>query len=110
MARTKVSLASYLSEAALYSCEKGIVTLAFCKKFSFHKEIVESFKNIQFIEAALEKKLGKRAVIRCILIKDAEEPVNTPRPQDAQQDNEEENEFINQLLDTFDGNLHTDID
>ena len=106
ISKKRVSLASYLKEASLHSFEGRILTLSFSPRHSFYKEAVESLKNTKFIENCLADAFGRRLGIRCILLKDKDNPKDTKKTE-LIKETEDEN-FINELLDTFGGNIHTD--
>ena len=106
ISKKRVSLASYLKEASLHSFEGRILTLSFSSRHSFYKEAVESLKNTKFIENCLADAFGCRLGIRCILLRDKDNPKDTKKTE-LIKETEDEN-FINELLDTFGGNIHTD--
>ncbi len=105
--KTRMSLASYLGEASLVSFEKGTLKLGFEKRFSFHKEIVESAKNLKSISDYLARYLKLNVGIKCVLLENS--AASSPAKQSIKQGQvaDEDNDFINELLDTFDGKLHT---
>ncbi|UCG34894.1 MAG: DNA polymerase III subunit gamma/tau [Candidatus Omnitrophota bacterium] len=116
MQKTRAALAAHLSYAAPVSSTGSLVKIGFSKKDAFHKEIVESTKNLKFIEEALSRFMEKSVGVRFVLcdntssLKDVseakgEEPAvqeEDPSPQDNQ------SEFLNELLDKFGGKIHTD--
>ncbi len=106
ISKRRVSLASYLKEASLYSLKGRILTLSFSPRHSFYKEAVESLKNTKFIESYLADAFGYRLGIKCILLKDEENSAETKEPEHIE--DTKDDGFINELLDTFGGNIHTD--
>jgi hypothetical protein len=78
--------------------------------------VVENSKNIKFIEGVLSRIMGKNVGVKFILLEgipsaaatleEAKENTITEEEQEAQA--ESTNGFINELLDTFGGKIHTD--
>ena len=106
MSKKRVSLASYLSKAKLHSLEGRILKLSFPRDRSFNKEIVEEIKNIKCIEHYLDKYVGYNIGIRCF-ITDTSGVDKKEEQESVLEGDEEENNIINDLLDTFGGNIHT---
>ncbi len=115
--RTRAALASHLSFAQPLFSQGKVVTVAFCPEDYFHKEIVESSKNLKFIEDAFAKLLNKKVGIKFTF----SELTNRPKINEATSEIEEktiqaepstkktdEDMFLNDLLDTFGGKFHTD--
>ncbi len=107
ISKERVSLASYLKEASIYSLKNQILTLAFLPKYKFHKEVLENIKNIKFIKSYLVKSLGCNIGIKCIILKEEDTPKDIENSESVSQ-KKETDIFINELLDTFGGNIHTD--
>jgi len=107
--KVRMSLSTYLGEAMPHSVVGGVLKIAFPNRFSFHKGIVEQTKDRKFIEDFLVKHLGKNLGIAFILVEDKEVPdIDKPKDRGNKSNVQEDNEFINELLDTFNGKLHTD--
>ncbi|OPX28182.1 MAG: hypothetical protein B1H08_06385 [Candidatus Omnitrophica bacterium 4484_171] len=106
ISKKRVSLASYLSEAKLYSFEGRMLKLAFSRERSFNKEIVEEVKNIKYIESYLDKYIGYNIGIKCFV---TDKPGINKKEKEgsASPGGEEDSSIINELLDTFGGNIHT---
>ncbi|MDD4295046.1 MAG: DNA polymerase III subunit gamma/tau [Candidatus Omnitrophica bacterium] len=132
MQRERVSIATHLSFAKPMSSSGKIIKIAFPESQKFHKEILEMPKNVEYIEKFVSKVMGKDIGIKFELIAVVSEPQEAeavsvksellpdsiddsnmsasyegdiPKKVDIKQD---DNEFINDLLDTFGGTIHTD--
>jgi DNA polymerase-3 subunit gamma/tau len=105
--KTRAAIASHLSFGFVYDYKENFIEIAFYKKNSFHKEIVGSNKNLKFIQETISKFIGKKVVIKFILIENQEEQV-TEEKKEEEEAIRKENEFINELLDTFKGKIHTE--
>ncbi len=106
MSKERVSLASCLSGAEVRSFKKGVLKLAFSKERSFNKEIIEDVKNTKYVEQYFSKYFGHSIIVNCF-VEDS--------PQISKKDNtesvpggSEDNDFINEILDTFGGDIKTD--
>ena len=105
--KVKMSLASYLSEATL-SISGDRLLFLFPRKFSFHKEIVENKNNRIFLEHFLGKFFNKVLKIKFDLFQDSkEEHTGEARSPEDRCHLEGEGDFINELLDTFEGTIDT---
>lgn len=122
MQRIRAAIASHLSFSKLVSSSKDTLTIAFHKRDYFHKEIVEDNKNRTFIENSIAKYLNRGIVLRFILIENpqedklvlksqanqsADENSNSDK-QDSQVRNGQDAEFVDNLMDMFGGNIHSD--
>ncbi|MFH1772475.1 MAG: DNA polymerase III subunit gamma/tau [Candidatus Omnitrophota bacterium] len=117
MQRTRASISAHLFFAQPASTRKNVIIISFSKKDCFHKGIVEDAKNVKFIEEIMSKNMGKPVKVKFTLndniqksepecSEDQEDRVNEQeQPAD---DGSSHNDFMNDLLDTFGGNLHTD--
>ncbi|MEI8349811.1 MAG: DNA polymerase III subunit gamma/tau [Candidatus Omnitrophota bacterium] len=113
--KMRAAIASHLSLAEPLSSSGAVVTIGFSRKDYFHKEIVESAKNAKFIEGVISNILGKSVGVKFTL-SDSVKPSAQHRVRDEEAANEEiasqadegGNEFMNELLDTFKGQLHTE--
>ncbi len=94
--KTKVTLASHLCEAQI-SVEDNFLKIGFFKQHAFHKEVLEKQNNRKILEKIIEKNLNKPVRIKFVLIEDKKEIPQNDEPQDA--------DFINELLDTFEGKI-----
>ncbi|MCM8823160.1 MAG: DNA polymerase III subunit gamma/tau [Candidatus Omnitrophica bacterium] len=108
ISKTKVSLASYLREAVLESFNNNILRVVFPKKYSFHKEVVEENKNTRFVEGVFLNKFGMKVRLKCLINKE-EEAVNSCEDDTKKlSETKDDNTFIDELLDTFKGNIYTE--
>ncbi|MCM8773276.1 MAG: DNA polymerase III subunit gamma/tau [Candidatus Omnitrophica bacterium] len=107
ISKTKVSLASYLREAVLGSFNNNILRVVFPKRYSFHKEVVEENKNTKFVEGVFLKKFGVKVRLKCLINKEESEVDNCVNDT-KNSENKDENTFIDELLDTFKGNIYTE--
>jgi DNA polymerase-3 subunit gamma/tau len=118
MQKVRAAIASHLALAAPVSSRGKIVTVGFNRKDYFHKEIVESSKNVKFIEGVAEKIIGRPIGIKFVLLDapgGAVLPAQTisasPASAEASADEvEKSNDFLNDLMDTFKGSVSTDGD
>jgi hypothetical protein len=127
--KVRAAIASHLSYSLPVSSQGSLIRIAFHKNDYFHKEIVESSKNLKFIEGVVAHILNKPAGIKFILVDKAlaVSTANTNIPvsgaghktqgsegggvsADSGADNEKSNDFINDLLDTFGGKLDVEND
>jgi len=121
MQKVRAAIASHLSSAVPVSTSGNVVTIGFAKKNYFDKEVVESAKNLKFIETTISNLLGRPIGVKFALVDTAPEQASAdsvpaaPGPQDedgavpeeVSDAGANENDFINDLLDTFKGNIHT---
>ncbi len=122
--RKRAALASHLSFAQPVSSRGSLVTIAFSPQDYFHKESVESSKNLKFVEEIVSKLINKTIGIKFVL-QDLPEESSSVTFQDSEGANEREVEakpkeekskkketgddaFLNELLDTFGGKFHSD--
>jgi DNA polymerase III subunit gamma/tau len=116
MQKVRAAIASHIALATPVSSRGKVVTVGFSRKDYFHKEIVESSKNIKFIEGVAEKIIGRPIGIKFILLDNLGTSVapvqkisTTPTPADVPaEDIEKSNDFLNDLMDTFKGSVSTD--
>ena len=106
ISKKRVSLGSYLSQATPYSFEKGVLKIAFPKEFSFHKEIVENIKNTKFIRENISQIIGADLRIKFILLSEDREEKGDKKKKEEEVEANSDAEFMNELLDTFEGKLH----
>jgi len=124
MQRKRAALASHLSFAQPVFSRGSLVTIAFSPQNYFHKESVESSKNLKFIEEIVSKLINKTVGIKFVLQDLSREPSSVTF-QDSEGADEKEAEakskeekgkkevteddtFLNELLDTFGGKFHSD--
>lgn len=104
-----MSLATYLSEAKLEKIEGRQLILSYPKSLSFHKEAIDTIKNIQFIQQAILKYLGIELRLKFILQENSSlSAEGQNNNSDEQVPLEEDNDFVNELLDTFNANFYNE--
>jgi len=110
--KTRAALASHLSFGQPLFSRGNVVTVAFSHQDKFHKEIVENAKNQRFIENSVSRFLNKEIGVRFILQELeqdlADEPQSAQVNPSLQDTPEEEEGFLNKLMDTFDGKFHSE--
>jgi len=114
--KTRAALSSHLSFAQPIASQGSRISIAFPPKDSFHKESVEGAKKVEFIEEAISKIIGKKVGIKFV----SKELPGQPAPAESTLDtavneslaeesgpvSKEDDNFLNELLDTFDGKFH----
>jgi len=112
--KVRAAISSHLSFSEPVSSSANIIKIGFSNKDYFHKEIVETPKNVKFIEDVISKIVNKKVGLKFILSdKIASKTVKITPLGSAPMKNEggasgQPNEFINELMDTFGGQFHTD--
>ena len=117
--KVRAAIASHLSFSVPVSSAGEILRIGFAKKDTFHKEIVESAKNTHFIEEVVSKFIDKSVGVKFVIsdsvkiegVDGSKQESHKEAKKDESQpavDNEKHEEFINELLDTFGGKIHTD--
>lgn len=126
MKKTRAALATHLSYAQPFSSRGRVVTIVFSSKDSFHKEIVEVSKNLIAIEEIVSNFMSRSVGIK-FTIKDLprqnsgienaqpfEAEANQPTLEETKKETlktkEEDNDFLNDLLDTFSGKFQSSDD
>lgn len=123
--KKRVALASHLSFAQPVSSQGRCVTIAFSPTDYFHKESVESAKNVKFIEAAIAQFISQSPGVKFVLkdlprrpsfesspeapqvsSQEKVNPSNKPGPQEGISGGDDS--FLNDLLDTFGGKFHSE--
>jgi len=114
MQKVRVAISSHLSLSEPLSSSANIIKIGFSNKDYFHKEIVETAKNVKFIEDLISKILNKKIGVKFVLSdKIASKTIdisqsNGASTQSAADSSGQPNEFINELMDTFGGQFHTE--
>jgi len=112
--KVRAAISSHLSYSEPLSSSENIIKIGFSSKDYFHKEMVESAKNVKFIEDVISKILNKKIGIKFFLSdKIAPKTIDLTQRKGVSTQNEvnssgQPNEFINELMDTFGGQFHTD--
>ncbi|MDD3295782.1 MAG: DNA polymerase III subunit gamma/tau [Candidatus Omnitrophica bacterium] len=115
--KVRAAIASHLHFSQPVSSRGCVVTIGFLPANYFHKEIVETAKNVQFIEEAMSKIMEKKVGVKFEL-KDTlgdsrqtdfpQEAEEKPIPEESKAHSEGDDEFLNDLLDTFGGKFQTE--
>ncbi|MDD5194213.1 MAG: DNA polymerase III subunit gamma/tau [Candidatus Omnitrophica bacterium] len=127
MQKKRAAIASHISLAQPYATCGSLIKIAFDRKDCFHKEIVESNKNVKFVEEVISKVINKQIGVKFILAEGVQSPLQNGFRAQAQakangsenlqapgkteskgSDISADNDFMNDLLDTFGGSYHTD--
>jgi len=124
MQRKRAALASHLSFSQPVSSRGSLVTVAFSPQDYFHKESVESSKNLKFIEGIVSKLIDKAVGIKFVLqdlperissitVQDSDgatkkETETKPKKAESKKEAAEDDTFLNELLDTFGGKFQSD--
>jgi len=114
MQKVRAAISSHLSLSEPLSSSANIIKIGFSNKDYFHKEIVETAKNVKFIEDLISRILNKKIGVKFVLSdKIASKTIditqrNGVSNQSAADSSGQPNEFINELMDTFGGQFHTE--
>ncbi len=119
MQKERMAMASHLALARPKASLGSVLTVAFSRKDFFHKDSVSDDKNRSFVEKCLSEVFGKPVRVKFVLddaAPAAAESGNKPSavrttPVDTLSSDmagEGGDNFINEVMDTFDGRLHTD--
>lgn len=119
--RTRAALASHLSCAEPVASAGSLVKIGFAPADSFHKEVVENPRNLDFIKEIISKLMEKPIGIKLIsqdLPGRASRKVSSSGPSDNPGSGKKkeavdrsalgDEDFLNDLLDTFDGKFHNE--
>ncbi len=118
----RAALASHLSFAQPVSSQGSLAVVAFSSQDRFHKEIVESNKNLKVIEGIISNLFGSPVGLKFILQelpnrasptafdkagRDGDEGADTGFKEDSgKKEAVDDDSFLNELLDTFGGKFH----
>lgn len=94
LGKVKMSVATYLSEGDLLSCEGNVVTVSFPRNYSLHKESLETKENRRLIEEKIYELLSASVRMNFVL-----------SSQDASMHKEADTPFMKSVLDTFKGRI-----
>ena len=119
----RAAIASHLSFAQPVSSQGSLAVVAFSSQDRFHKEIVESSKNLKFIEGIISNLFGSPVGLKFILQelpsrvsptafnkagRDGDEGTDTGFKEDSgKKEAVDDDSFLNELLDTFGGKFHS---
>ena len=103
-------LKSYLNEGQVRELKNGVLTVDFAEIFDFHKNSLESARNLAYLENLLSNKLGfpvkiKFTVAPAGLSKPEELPASKPVPAPDKKKLIQDNPVIQAALDTLDGTV-----
>ena len=117
MQKVRAAISSHLSFGEPISSGLNIVKIGFNKKDHFHKEIVETPKNSKFIVEAISTIINKQIGVKFVFsenvaakTKDTSVAASKIKADGQMGTNAsgQQNEFLNELLDTFGGQFHTE--
>ena len=117
--KTRAAIASHLSFGQPVFSQGKVINIGFPQEDYFHKEVVESSKNLKFVEEMISRFLDKPVGVKFVLsdiprrfIKDDRHEKEGDSDQLKIEDikvNDPENEgFLNELLDTFGGKFQSE--
>jgi len=119
--KTRAALSSHLSFAQPVSSLGNLVTITFSSSDAFHKEIVETPKNLDLIKEIISKVIGKPVGVKLTFSKLPQRVnpnIGSGKNKGYSSDSEKQSaseilssdndSFINELLDTFDGKFHSE--
>ncbi|UCD15289.1 MAG: DNA polymerase III subunit gamma/tau [Candidatus Omnitrophota bacterium] len=115
MQKVRAAIASHLSFAKPVSSQGSLLKVAFSKKDYFHKEIVEEIGKTKVIEEIVSKFIGKPVRVKFIFQEEMavrQQPVEeeAEKVTEAASKQAGDDEFINDLLDSFGGRISTEND
>ncbi|MFO8052604.1 MAG: DNA polymerase III subunit gamma/tau [Candidatus Omnitrophota bacterium] len=114
MQKKRMAIASHLSLGNPVSSSGKQVFIAFSVKDKFHKEALDDERNRKFIEDSIEAIIGKEVRIKFKVVDTGQDSSFEKKENNPSQNSESpskekmEDNFLNELLDTFDGKFHTD--
>jgi hypothetical protein len=118
MQKVRAAIASHLSCGQPYFSKAGTLKIGFSNNDGFHKEILEDTKNTKFIEEMISKVIGKKINVKFILSEKIASASSNNQTENGAQGNEVDiknenaanvqNELINELMDNFGGQFHTE--
>jgi DNA polymerase-3 subunit gamma/tau len=93
ISQTRMSVATYLADAKLDTCENYMVTVSLPRGASFHKEFLEHKENQQLIEQTFNQLLGARVRVNFVI-------------SDREPEKQEEHEsFVKDIMEKFKGRV-----
>ncbi|MBD3264463.1 MAG: DNA polymerase III subunit gamma/tau [Candidatus Omnitrophica bacterium] len=112
MQNERAALASHLAFAKPVSSKGNLIIIGFLPRDKFHKEIAESTKNSTFIRDSISKVLGKDIRVKFVIEGSVDAPAqNTPKKKKKlQRDEINDNQFVNDVLETFGGDFYSEND
>ncbi len=117
MQKKRMAVASHLSFGKPTSSLGKKVFITFPERDKFHKEALENDKNRKFIEDSIETIINKEVRIKFQVDKTAKKDSNKvnenrkdhlEEKKEVSKNQQVEDNFLNELLDTFDGKFHND--
>jgi DNA polymerase-3 subunit gamma/tau len=118
MQKVRAAIASHLSCGQPYFSKAGTLKIGFSNNDGFHKEILEDTKNTKFIEEMISKVIGNKINVKFILSEKIASASSNNQTENGAQGNEVDiknenaanvqNELINELMDNFGGQFHTE--
>jgi DNA polymerase-3 subunit gamma/tau len=94
LSRIKMSVATYMNEGEPFKLQGNILTIAFPKNYSLHKESLESKENKEIIEKNISQLFNENLRVNFVLSAEAKQPQDSGS-----------SPFIKSALDMFNGRL-----
>jgi len=117
--KTRAAIASHLSFGQPVFSKGKLIYIGFPQEDYFHKEVVESSKNVKFVEEVISRFVDKPVGVKFVLSdiprrlvqdsrQDEEQESDQIELKDIKMDDPENEGFLNELLDTFGGKFHSE--
>ncbi len=112
MQKKRMAIASHLSFGRADSSSGKEIFIVFSSQDKFHKEALDSEKSRKFIEESIKSVIEKDVVVKFKIVK-SEEKISTDAGTSEGKEHrarkeKEDDDFLNDLLNTFDGKFHSD--
>jgi DNA polymerase-3 subunit gamma/tau len=114
MQKKRMAIASHLSLGKPISSSGKQIFIAFSAQDKFHKEALDGERNRKFIEDSIEAIINKEVRIKFKIVDTGQADVvkkkedNSSQKPESRKEEKIEDDFLNELLDTFDGKFHSD--
>lgn len=116
MQRERMALASHLSFGRPVASSGKQVFIAFSQSNKFHKEALDSERSRKFLEESIKKAINKEVKVKFQLEEDGRQESQRPSSgrenkavsAENEQSKKDTDNFLNDLLNTFDGKFHND--
>jgi DNA polymerase-3 subunit gamma/tau len=114
MQKKRMAIASHLSLGKPISSSGKQIFIEFSAKDKFHKEALDDERNRKFIEDSIEAIINKEVRIKFKIVETGHADVvekkedNSSQKPESRKEGRIEDDFLNELLDTFDGKFHSD--
>jgi DNA polymerase III subunit gamma/tau len=114
MQKKRMAIASHLSLGKPISSSGKQIFIVFSAKDKFHKEALDDERNRKFIEDSIEAIINKEVRIKFKIADTGQDGTfekkedNSSQKPESRPEEKIEDDFLNELLDTFDGKFHSD--